>query len=171
MSRDDRGLQQQRHGPHAEQALEHDKADDGQRHAHRLQRILPIAPGERADDHDDQAEHCGEVPVQHFLERFFVLDRAIGERRIHGLLVLNRLASREVAIAAGPVGAPEAGMVQAHVGTEHDDAECENRAEQAELAERSEAPLRIHGNSQPMCESRSSFFTSVSRALSGVAAE
>ena len=31
MSRHDRGFQQQRHGPHAEQALEHDEPDDGER--------------------------------------------------------------------------------------------------------------------------------------------
>jgi hypothetical protein len=171
VSRHDRGFQQQRHRPHAEQALEHDEPDDGEWHAHRLQRILPVAPGERADDQDHKAERRGEVPVQHLLERFLVLDRTVRECGVHGVLVFGCLPGREVAIAAGPVGTPEAGMAQAHVSAEHDDAEREDRAEQAELAERGQALLRVHLNSQPMCESRSSFFTSVSRALSGTAAE
>ena len=167
----DGGFQQQRHRPHAEQPLEDDEPDGGERQADGLQRILPIAPGQRADDQDDDTQRRREIPVQHLLERLRVFDRTLGERGVRGRVILGRLAGREVTVATGPVGAPEAGMTQAHVGAQHDDAERQDRAEQAELVEHRQSRLRIHRISQPMCESLNSFFTSVSRALSGAAAE
>ena len=51
--------------------------------------------------------------------------------------VLDRLPDRQVAVAAGPVRAAETGMAQPDPGAEHDDAEREQRADQAETAERS----------------------------------
>jgi hypothetical protein len=119
VAHDDQWLQQQGHGPHAEQALEADHGQQHERHAPRLVRVVAVAEGrdDHADDHEPQRGR--DVAVDHLAPGLAGLDGALREARLGRVERAGVGGQDEVAVAAGPVGAAEACVGQADPGAEH----------------------------------------------------
>jgi hypothetical protein len=122
---DDR-LQQQRHGPHAEQPLEHHEREQRGRRARRLRGITAVAPSDDGERDADQAERARKITVDHLAPSFAGLERT----RVLAELArrCRRIGHHEPPVAAGPVGTAEPGVGQAHPRAEHDDDEGQHGA-------------------------------------------
>ena len=148
MRDDDQRLEQQRHGPHAEQRLEHDEQHERRGQTLRLRRIVAMPEGEDRDRDDHEHETAGDEAMEHLPERLVLDDRAIRKRRVGLRRIGGGLAGGQVAITARPVRAAETGVIQAHPRAEHDDAERDQRAQQTQLPEtagREQRWSRVHG--------------------------
>ena len=81
--------------------------------------------------------------MQHLLERLVRLERPVGIRLVRVLHVLERLAHRQVTVAAGPVRAAKTGIAQTHPGAQHDDAQRDQRADQTQTMEQRESHEQV----------------------------
>jgi hypothetical protein len=73
---DDDRLQQQRHGPHAEQPLEDDEHDERRRCAFRLRGIAAVQPSDDGERDANETERAGEIAMDHLAPGFAGLERA-----------------------------------------------------------------------------------------------
>ena len=152
---DDDRLQQQRHGPHAEQALEDHERDERDGGAPRLARIAAITPRDHGQRDADQAERAREIAMDHLAPRFARLERPrvlaaelLGRRR--------RMRHDEAPIAARPIGAPEAGIRQPYPGAEHDDGQRQHgtdasQADKPHVHESDPASNRLRSRNSSFC--------------------
>ena len=131
VQRHDRREQLHRHGPGAERAL----------HAHPRQRrrgppgmdrhAAPALPPRRGSERQDQhADAGGHVAVDHLDPGLGVGHRPRGHRSLRARDFRVRAGGADVAIAARPVGAAQAGVGQAREGTEQHQVEGEEQGEQ-----------------------------------------
>src|SRR5690349_897900 len=155
MTGDDQRLEEPRDGEHAEHALEYHEHEQHQRVCHADARLAARANRQRGDHDDDEAERAREVAMDH-------LDPGLSHIRV-ARVMLRASRRRDVAEAARPVRAAEAGIRQSRVTAEHDDTETQDRAEQGEATDPDEFAHAAWP--QPMCDSLSSFLRSLSRSL------
>jgi hypothetical protein len=145
---DDRRLQQKRHGPHSEQALEDDGCQQRARQPGRLAQPVAQPPALHRDRDDQHAQHDRDVAVAHLAPGL-----GHGDRAQLSALLRNRgrdlgvcLGRQDLAVAAWPIGTTESGVTETHVGAEHDQAQRQHRGEsdQALVAQRGVAWCSIH---------------------------
>ena len=145
MQGDDDRLELHRHGERAEGALQAHPRQRDHRPGGADGQLAPARPAGQGQGGDEDAHARGQVAVDH-------LDPGLGMRHRsggHGGLgladLLVRAPGRELAIAAGPVGAAQAGIGQAHEGAEHDQVQRQEPGQEHQFAiacEQSGRPVR-----------------------------
>ena len=107
----------------AEQALHH-HPDQGQRRPPgRKRQALAMAPAEHRHDQDQRTDGHRQVAVDHLDPGLGPADGAAGQCRLRGGDVVARAERADLAVAARPVGATEAGIGESREGTEDDEIE------------------------------------------------
>ena len=104
---------------------------------YRLRRVVAMPEGEDRDGNDHEHETAGDEAMKHFPERLVLDDRTIRKGSVDFRGIGGGLTGRQVAVAPRPVRTAETRVIEAYPGAEHDDAERDQRAEQAQLAETS----------------------------------
>jgi hypothetical protein len=157
VGRQDDRLELERDGPHAQDGLEDDQAEQRERQHHRLPRVAAGAPGKHHQDQCHDPEGARGVAVTHLLPCLAHLHGPLREG-VAGRLDLHRLdCRRESPAATGPARAAGAPTGQAHEGAQHDHRQAEHHT-QAD----SEAKQRRRVHDQPMREFLSNLFRSLS---------
>ena len=110
---DDHGLEQARDGKHAQQGLTRD--DSQQQHLKPRAAPPALAPGEHRQGQDGQAQQAGGVAVDHLFPGLGGF-HGLPEAMLGGMDLMGLVGhADQLAITAGPVGAAQPRIGEAHV--------------------------------------------------------
>lgn len=130
----DRRLQLERDGPGAERALQAHQPQHRSGVPRRLPELPAPGPRQHHQRDDQHAQRQREIAVRHLDPRLHPRHRARWHGRLRGMDVVPRVEGVGGAVAAGPVGAAQAGVGQAREAAEHDEVQRQERRDPHQLA-------------------------------------